>query len=91
MGGPSRERILERRMQDLLDIPENITDRGSEKGLALLHRDDEVKKALLQLVINRQPEDWQKALDRIDSLRQGVIAYERFVDKEPIKPHPAVK
>lgn len=84
MGGASRERILENRMRDLVD-PDNITDRPSRAGLKLIHADDQVRIALLSLVINRQHEDLETVLDQIDALRRGVEAYKKYLDKKPLK------
>ena len=83
MGGKSRERIIEGRQQDLLiNMPEMVKNRGSRAGLDLIYTDDEIRMALLNLVINRRPEDWQKALDRINLLHQRVVDYKGFLDKE---------
>lgn len=86
MGGAARqERIVIGRMQTLLESPEDTKDKGLKAGIKLIEADDAVRIALLSLAINRQPEDLETVLDQIDALYSRVIAYERYLDKKPLR------
>lgn len=86
MGGAARqERVILGRMQALLESPEDTKDKGMKAAFKLIGADDAVRIALLRLAINRQPEDLETVLDQIDALYSRVTAYEKYLDKKPLR------